>query len=50
MTYDNIKTHKESGFQHGVIILTEVTTPCFYIRKSIEIGRSLISSAPREFQ
>ena len=31
-------------FEHGV------TTPCFYIWKSIEIGKSLISSTPREFE
>ena len=29
---------------------TEVTTPCFYAWKSIEISKPLISSAPRDFE
>ena len=31
-------------------ILDRVTTPCFYVRESIEIGKSLILPAPLEFQ
>ena len=38
-------TWKISFLYHGVIILNWSTTPCFYIWKSIEIGKSLISSA-----
>ena len=29
---------------------TGVTTPCFYVGKSIEVGKSLISSSPRQFK
>ena len=29
---------------------TGVTTPCFYVGKSIEVGKSLISPSPRQFK
>ena len=36
--------------KHGDIILNRSNNSVFLLRKSIEIGKSLISSAPQEFE
>ena len=45
LDFDSFVDLKEDIALHHGDLITVVTTPCFYVRNFIKIGKSLISSA-----